>query len=72
MPKSNYKVRVQSRDPMTATYALRLFAKRVLNRGMKCLPKLNKQERLLYALLKDRRGEEAAKKTVFGEEGWDV
>ena len=68
LPRSDYKIRVQTTDPRTATYALRMFARRVLKRGLKCRPRLNQSDRIAYALLKSREGQEVADRALFGED----
>ena len=66
LPQSNHKGRQQSRDPKTATYALRLFGKVLLKRGKKVKPRLNQSDRLSYGILKDRVGEEEADRILWG------
>jgi len=68
LPRSDYKIRTQSTDPRTACYALRMFAQRVLKRGLEFRPRLNRSDRLSYALLKSREGQEAADRALFGDE----
>ena len=72
LPRSDYKIRTQSTDPRTATYALRMFAQRVLKRGLKCTPRLSRSDRLAYALLKSREGQEVADSAMYGDDKeWD-
>ena len=68
LPKSDWKIRTQSTDPRTACYALRMFARRVLERGLECRPRLTRNERLSYALLKSREGQDVADRALFGED----
>ena len=66
LPQSNLKGRQQSRDPKTATYALRLFGKVLLKRGKKVRPRLSQSDRVNFALLVDRVGEDKAEKILWG------
>ena len=66
LPKSGYKKRDQSRDPQVATEALRTFRLMILKRGGVFMPRLSRQERLLYEQLRLTHGEEAAKRALFG------
>ena len=45
-----------------------MFARRILGRGIECRPRLTRAERLSYALLKSREGQEVADQALFGEE----
>jgi len=66
LPQSNHKGRQQTRDPKTATYALRLFGKVLLKRGKKVRPRLSQSDRLNFALLVDRVGVDKAEKILWG------
>ena len=68
LPQSNHKGRQQSRDPKTATYALRLFGKVLLKRGKQDKPRLSQSDRINFALLKERVGEDQAEKILWGFE----
>ena len=67
LPKSGYNIREQSLDPNKCCYALRLFAKVVLKRNKRVKPKLNKSDRLKFALLKALKGKEAAWKALYND-----
>ena len=45
-----------------------MFAQRVLKRGLACAPRLNRSDRLAYALLVSREGQEAADRALYGGE----
>ena len=71
LPKSGYDVRVQSTDPNITCYALRLFAKVILERQKKLRPKLNTSDRLNFAVLKALKGKKAAWKALYDEDSSD-
>ena len=71
LPKSGYDVRVQSTDPKVCCYALRLFAKVILQRNKKVKPKLGVSDRLNFALLKALKGKKAAWNALFNEDSSD-
>ena len=66
LPQSNHKGRQQSRDAKTATYALRLFGKVLLKRGKKVRSRLGQSDRINFALLVERVGEDKAEKILWG------
>lgn len=70
LPVSQYNSRVQSKDPSVCTAALRVLARRLLKRGKKFMPRLTRHERLLYADIKSRDGEEAANAAMWGDDAF--
>ena len=67
LPLSTYEKRQQSRDPNACTAALRAFAKRILKRGGRFMPRMSRHERLMYTQIKLQYGEEAAQKALWGD-----
>ena len=65
VPKSKYEVRKQSTEPDIACVALRKFAN-WLGRGVKVKPKLTREMRISYALLKALKGSKHANKICNG------
>ena len=58
LPHSTYELRDQTADPLLATEAVRMFAKRVLKRGGKFMPRLSRHERFMYSQIKHQQGQE--------------
>ena len=65
VPKSKYEVRTQSTDPDTACVALRKLAN-WMGRGVKVVPKLSRESRIAFALLKAMKGSAYAQKVCNG------
>ena len=65
VPKSKYEVRTQSTDPDTACVALRKLAN-WMGRGVKVVPKLSRESRIAFALLKALKGSAYAQKVCNG------
>ena len=71
LPKSGYTVRTQSDDPKDCCYVLRLFAKVILKLRKSLKPRLNKSDRLHFALLKALKGKQAAWDALYNEDSSD-